>query len=547
MRSSAILICCVLLAACSGGGGGSTGTSALPTTGPNSTPTPHAAPTTTPTASSAYVDWSTYGFDSARSGDNPSEQTLGAGNVAGLHLIWSQTFNGVMTGQPVLATGVSVAGTTHNVLYVGTRAGLFLALDADTGATLWQKQLNSSSYTCLTPQQSGVDRAVTFERSTNRVYVEDGQAQVHALDMSTGNENSGWPVQIPNSVAGTDLPHGGLNYNPASHLLYATSASSCDLSPWHGRVVAINTQSPSIAGTFYTIPGGSGGGVWGQGGAALDPSTGNVFIAIGNADTAFNNQPQTAGYGEQVLELTPTLQLIAANYPPGITGGDDLDFGATPTLFQTAGGSQCAAAVNKSGLLAIYDRTNVAGGPAEDLLMNPSTDDADFIGLPAYSPATNMLYVQLPNDYTGPGYSYSHGLAALQLQTGCTVNPTAAWNAAFGVLPALISLDDPHSPPTIANGVVYVTDGPNQVVYALNAQSGQILWTSGSTITNGGVYAAPMVDKNLYAVSYGGTIYAFGLGASTQSRARAGALAVRPAAQRPLLHWSELMRELGHH
>ncbi len=107
-------------------------------------------------------------------------------------------------------------------------------------------------------------------------------------------------------------------------------------------------------------------------------------------------------------------------------------------------------------------------------------------------------------------------MAALRWQTGCTFNPTAAWNATFGVLPTQVSVDDPHSPPTIANGVVYVTDGPNKVIYALNAQSGQILWTSGSTITNGGVYAAPMVDKNLYAVSYGGTLYAFGLGAPGQ-------------------------------
>jgi outer membrane protein assembly factor BamB len=73
----------------------------------------------------------------------------------------------------------------------------------------------------------------------------------------------------------------------------------------------------------------------------------------------------------------------------------------------------------------------------------------------------------------------------------------------------------------VANGVVYLTDGPNKVVYALNAQSGQILWTSGSTVTNGGVYAAPLADKNLYVASYGGTLYAFGLGASNARKRHA--------------------------
>jgi outer membrane protein assembly factor BamB len=562
MRSGAMLVCFVLLASCSGGGGGGqTGSNGVPVTAPQVTasptggmpttaPHPSALPTSAPVTSGAYVDWSSFGFDSARSGNNPSEGTLGVGNVANLHLIWSQSFNGVMTGQPVLATGVNISGTAHNVLYVGTRSGLFLALDADTGATLWQQQLKTQGYTCVTPQQSGVDRASTFDRSSNRVYVEDGQNFVHALDMTTGSEIAGWPVQVPNAVPGMDFPHGGLNYNQANHLLYATSSSTCESVPWHGRVVAINTQGPSIAGTFYTmsgssVPGASGGGVWGQGGAAIEPSSGNVFIAIGNADTSTGN-PQTAGYGEQVVELTPTLGFLASSYPPGITGGADLDFGATPTLFQTPDGSQCAAAVNKSGLLAVYQRANVAGGPAEDLIMNPPTDDADFVGLPTYSPATNILYVQVPNDYTAPGYAYSHGLAALQMQTGCTLNPKPVWNAVFGVLPQNTSLDDPHSPPTVANGVVYVSDGPNQILYALNAQSGQVLWTSGSTITDGGVYAAPMVDKNLYAVSYGGTVYAFGVGASSQAqRYHRPVPSSRRGPQQALVRWSVLLRELG--
>ena len=176
--------------------------------------------------------------------------------------------------------------------------------------------------------------------------------------------------------------------------------------------------------------------------------------------------------------------------------------------------------------------------------MNPSTDDADFIGLPAYSPATNMLYVNLPNDYTGSGYSYSHGLAALRLGTGCTVSPSPAWNASFGVLPQQTSIDDPHAPPTVANGVVYTSGGPNNVVYALNAQTGQVLWTSGSTIS-AEVWAAPMVDKNLYAVSRAGgsgTIYAFGLGAQTQSLRRAAAVSARRGLS---VRWSLLLRELG--
>jgi DNA-binding beta-propeller fold protein YncE len=102
--------------------------------------------------------------------------------------------------------------------------------------------------------------------------------------------------------------HGGLTYNPSNGLLYAVTGSTCEISPWYGRIVAINTNGPSVAGTFYTMSGtstrgASGGGIWGPGGASIDPSTGNVFIATGNADTS-KGAAQNAGYAEQIIEYS---------------------------------------------------------------------------------------------------------------------------------------------------------------------------------------------------------------------------------------------------
>ncbi|MGP6189877.1 MAG: PQQ-binding-like beta-propeller repeat protein [Vulcanimicrobiaceae bacterium] len=85
-----------------------------------------------------------------------------------------------------------------------------------------------------------------------------------------------------------------------------------------------------------------------------------------------------------------------------------------------------------------------------------------------------------------------------------------AWNATFGILPSQTTADDEHSPPTIANGVVYEADGPNDTVYALNAMTGELLWTSAGT-TNEALYTPPVADRNLYLASYEGTVYAFGL------------------------------------
>src|SRR5207244_8300508 len=82
----------------------------------------------------AGVDWPTYGFDTARTGFNPSETTLSTANVAQLRSLWSKNVGGAMTAQPVYAAGVRVAAQTLDVLYVGTEAGDLVPLNALPGA-----------------------------------------------------------------------------------------------------------------------------------------------------------------------------------------------------------------------------------------------------------------------------------------------------------------------------------------------------------------------------------------------------------------------------
>ena len=119
-----------------------------------------------------------------------------------------------------------------------------------------------------------------------------------------------------------------------------STGSTCDISPWYGRIVAIATYWAERTGTFYTLSGtsqrgASGGGIWGPGGASIDPTTNDVFVATGNADTSAGAE-QNAGYAN-IIELSPTLgTIIAVSSPqhPQISGDNDFDFGATPLRFQ---------------------------------------------------------------------------------------------------------------------------------------------------------------------------------------------------------------------
>jgi outer membrane protein assembly factor BamB len=297
--------------------------------------------------------------------------------------------------------------------------------------------------------------------------------------------------------------HGGLTYNPSNGLLYAVTGSTCDISPWYGRIVAIATTGPTVAGSFYTlsgtsVAGASGGGIWGPGGASIDPSTNDVFVATGNADTS-QGAAQNSGYAEQVVELSPTLgSIVASNYPPNIpqvSGEDDFDFGATPILFQPYGCPPMVGAVNKSGMFELYDEGSISSGPVQYIAMSISSDKADFVGVPAFDPATGYLYVGMP----ATEGIYRPGLAAFGIQSNCTLNPVPVWSAKFGPDGKHVpGAQTQRSPISIANGVVYVANYSYKTEFAFDASSGAQLWSVGlsdfgnvgTVVANGIVYVS---------------------------------------------------------
>jgi outer membrane protein assembly factor BamB len=481
------------------------------TTGQGATPSP--APSPTPTPASA-TDWDTFGFDLQRSGYNPNETMISPSNVGSLQQVWVYNVDSSMVHEPVYAYGVSVGGQPTNIIYAGSQWGATLyAINASTGATVWSDPVATSTYNCgKSTSQFGIGETPTIDRGKNLLYFSDGQNQVHAVDLGTGKEAAGWPVTIADYTPDHNFMHGGLTYNPATGMLYGVTGSTCDISPWYGRIVAINTNGPSIAGQFFTMSGNSmqgpsGGGIWGPGGGSVDPSNNNVFIATGNADTS-GSGAQNATYAEQVLELSSNLgSIVANNYPtniPTVAGDNDFDFGATPLIFHPPGCPTLVAAMNKSGMFELYDESSISSGPVQYIAMAPPTDNASFVGVPAYDPATGYVYVGMPST-NGP---YIPGLSAFSMQGNCTLNPTPAWAASFGPDGAGGS-QTPRSPISIANGVVYVSNYMSDTEYAFNAASGTLLWTD--PLSSWGNVGTVIANGMVFVSAADGTITAFAL------------------------------------
>jgi outer membrane protein assembly factor BamB len=364
---------------------------------------------------------------------------------------------------------------------------------------VWFRNLGNQYHPCPdTPDNTfGISASALFDRARNAVYVMGGDGSVYGLDPATGATLTGWPVQI------TTLPATEVIFSAptlAGNHLYFEISSRCDLAPYHGRVVDINPDTHSIANTWNAVPPDvSGGGIWGWGGASVDPSNGDVFVATGNT----LGNPENGYYGEALVQLSNTLQLKAFHKPAVIIRDDD--FGATPVLFQKPGCPAQLAVYQKNGSFFLYDRASIASGPRQ---LVPLVDPPDpvtgphepgLLGVPLYYPKTQMIYALTPRAKVDG--SFGHGLVAFTLDADCKLQ--LAWQTPLATSIAVTA--------SIANNVVYVTGGFGGKVYAVNATNGQLLWDSG-TSAPGPILAAPVIVRGqLYAGGYDMHLHAWGL------------------------------------
>jgi outer membrane protein assembly factor BamB len=465
------------------------------------------------------TDWPTYGMNRQRTGYNPVETVLNATNVSTLKLHWkSPVLDGAILTQPVLATGVMINNVPTDIVYVATEGNTTWALNAATGTVIWKsapipQAILPSTCSGLFQGKIGVQGTPVIDHANNRLFVASGKGFLHAYNLATGVDLPGFnlPLLDAANASPRTMVYGGLTLSPDSSSIYvATAGDPCDTQPYHGQVVHASTTNPAtiLQRWFPTgASGPNGGGIWGVGGVSIPPDGTVVYALTGNA---FAN-PENAGFAEHVVKLTPTLAVAASNSPITPVPNADSDFGATALLFQRPNCPTMLAAYNKIGKLFIYNRATIQqAGPIQTLTIALSSPDGSNIGLPAFDPVLNQLYVVSPSG-SGSNNLYKHGLIALSIRSNCSVNPTPAWQAQVGVNRASFN---PAIPPVAANGVVYYADGMGNDVYAFNATNGAILFHVQYTPaqTGEGNFASPsVVNGQLFVGGSDHVVHAYGL------------------------------------
>ncbi|HXY10858.1 MAG TPA: PQQ-binding-like beta-propeller repeat protein [Terriglobales bacterium] len=367
--------------------------------------TPPASNPGTP-APTSVTDVVTYHNDVARTGQNLQETTLTTSNVnsSSFGKLFTATVDGVIDAEPLYLSRVSLPSQgTHNVLYVVTENDSVYAFDADSGTQLWKVSLLKSGETpsgdfgCgqISPQ-IGITSTPVIDRhsgpngtiyvvamsQTSSTYFQ----RIHALDITTGQEQFGGPFAVQASYPGQgdNSQNGSVIFDPKQYaerqgllllnqVVYTAWTSHCDSRPYTGWLIGYNENTLAQTSVLNLTPNGEEGSIW-QSGAGMASDGSNLYFldANGTFDTTLNGNgfPQNGDFGQAFLKVsTNSNHLAVADYFEMSNGptesADDTDFGSGGALLlpamQDSGGTtrNLAVGAGKDSNIYIVDRSNM--------------------------------------------------------------------------------------------------------------------------------------------------------------------------------------------
>jgi hypothetical protein len=278
--------------------------------------------------------------DVGRTGQNLNETILTTKIVgsSGFGKLFSYPVDGQIYAQPLYVPKVTIPKQgVHNILYVATENDTLYAFDADgvTPNILWKLSFINpakgiTTINCILTDSScnvfpliGITSTPVVDPDSDTIYLvvrtdESGTAvqRLHALDITTGLEKFGGPVEITAVVSGTGQgsSHGKITFDPL-HDAQRTAlllANGNIYIGWageqHGWMMAYNATTLAQVGAVNTTPNGNLGGVWQSGGGYAADSLGNIYVATG--DGTFDASTGGTDYGDSVLKMDANLNIL---------------------------------------------------------------------------------------------------------------------------------------------------------------------------------------------------------------------------------------------
>src|SRR5438132_442384 len=474
-----------------------------------------------PIASVHAYDWLQFGGDAQHSGRNTAETVITPNNVSALVQKYQVTLLATADGAPVFLEAVSTPMGTKDLLFVTTRDGRIIALDAQTGAQVWAHQygpgtcqINQTGGPCYTTSSPAID--------PNRQYVYsyglDGN--VHKYQVGDGTEiiDATWPQ--PTTLKGFDEKGSSAlaiaTSNGTTYLYVVHGGYPGDNGDYSGHITAINLgtgaqkvfnaacsdQAAHLKRLANGVPPTCAtprNAIWSRPAVIYDAGTDRIFMGTGNGVYDANHN-----WSESVIALNPD-----GTGGTGVNAGKPLD-SYTPANFQTLDngdtdlGSTAPAILpvpanstvqhlavqsGKDSKLRLINLANLSGQGGPGHVGGEVGTLTNVINVPQGGVVLTQPAVWVnPADATTWVFVVNgNGASGLQLIFDVNGNPSLSprWQNVQG-----------GSSPIVANNMVFSISG--STVRALDPLSGNVLWSLARSsgfhwesliVANGVVYA----------------------------------------------------------
>jgi outer membrane protein assembly factor BamB len=410
-------------------------------------------------ATPAAHDWTRFGFDAARSSASPYATGITASNARQLQRQRVE-LDGTADSSPIFLHDVVIAGGRHDVFFVTTTYGKTVAVDASTGRVLWRyvppgyaSWAGSYRITTATP---------VADPSRRFIYAAGPDGRIRKLSVAEGRQI--WSTAI------TLLPQRekiAASLNFAHGLVIATTGGYVgDAPPYQGHVVTLRPGSGSIVHVWNSLCsdrhrlirpstcGASDSAIWGRAGAVVEPGSGRLLVATGNAP--WNGR---TNWGDSTLELSANASRLLQNWTPrnqATLNQTDADLGSTSPAFL---GSGVVLQGGKDGLLRVLRLKRLNGTPHAAALTG---GEAQSIPTPG---GTTLL--------TAPAVWHRGGTTWVFVANDAG---TAGYRLVRGRLQRVWARGTAGTSPVVAGGLLFVYD-PNGSLRILRPTSGAVVAT----------------------------------------------------------------------
>jgi outer membrane protein assembly factor BamB len=425
------------------------------------------------------LDWPQFGYNAASPSASPAGTGIGASNIASLSRR-QVNLGGTADASVIYLHGANIAGSLHDAFFVTTSYGKTIAIDADSGAAMWQ--FTPAAYSSLVGTAQVTNSTPAADPDRQFLYAAAPDGTVQKLAVADGHVV--WSTSI------TLLPSKEKIASPIKiangRVIAVTGGYDGDAPPYQGHVAILDAQSGSLLSVWNSLCSSQSGliapascpstrsAIWGRAGALVDPTTGNLFVATGNGP-----YDGKTNWGDALMELDPGAGQVLGNYTPAdnaALNSGDLDLGSTSPVFIAPG---ILAQGGKDRLIRLIPASAISGAAAHA--------GGELQNVP--TPSKNMLFTAL-------------AVWQNQQQTwlfAADGGATAAWSYGNGALTAVWNLTTGGTSPVVAGGLLYVYN-PSGGLHVYNPTSG----TQIANLTCGsGHWNSPIVADGRIALPEG--------------------------------------------